>query len=274
MVVVVEVLACPLTGLGAVGPSSRGSECRVALPVELDLRSTPDCCRPRQSEAAAAAPSRNGDPSCRSLTSLSPVPRRRVFSAGITAYVCAPIEIWSTRCTVGNRTRPGQHDVQSRCTEMRVVAGCGASGVEDRWKRGRRLGVAGKRALCRDEAVTDARYRTREAMGRVTKGEGIAGTVGIARWDERMEDGWAGRRLFWHWASQKAVVVLSLQRGRQSAITKMGKSLERAPGWFGPMRRRWCSGGAAVHLVTTDGDGDGGGTQSSWGGTWLLAIHG
>lgn len=67
-------------------------------------------------------------------------------------------------------------------------------------------------------------------MGRVTEGEGIAGTVGIARWDERMEDGWAGRRLFWHWASQKAVVVLSLQRGRQSAITKMGKSLERAPG--------------------------------------------
>lgn len=124
MVVVVEVLACPLMGLGAVGPSSRGSECRVALPVELDLRSTPDCCRPRQSEAAAAAPSRNGDPSCRSLTSLSPVPRRRVFSAGITAYVCAPIEILSTRCTVGNRTRPGQHDVQSRCTEMRVVASC------------------------------------------------------------------------------------------------------------------------------------------------------
>lgn len=69
-----------------------------------------------------------------------------------------------------------------------------------------------------------------------------------------MEDGWAERRLFWHWASQKADVVLSLQRGRQSAITKMGKSLERAPGWFGPMRRRWCSGGA---VVTDGARGDG-----------------
>lgn len=137
MVVVVEVLACSLMGLGAAGPSSRGSECRVALPVELDLRSTPDCCRPRRSEAAAAAPSRNGGPSCRLLTSLSPVPRRRVFSAGITAYVCAPIEIPSAaRCTAESGYAQGNTMFRldaPRCVSSQV---CGASGVEDRWKKG------------------------------------------------------------------------------------------------------------------------------------------